>query len=314
MLRQIRDGLILLLVLAAAAGAQQKPAPKHHAQTAKAATTAAKPVADALPTEDTVNSFLQQMFAYEPEISWKVMAIRPSPAEGLAEVDVLVSNPHGEQGSILYVTADGHHAVIGNIIPFGARPFDPAWQTLKKGINGPSRGPANAPVTVVEFADLQCPHCKAAVPVLDRLMTEEPDVRLVYQNFPLNGHDWAAKGAAYADCIGRNSTDAFWKFIHAVFDAQADITAANADDKLTALATQAGADGAQTAVCAAEPATTTRVQQSVALGKEVEVNSTPTVFINGRKIEEIGALPDDVLKKLVEFAAHDAEDQQAKMK
>ena len=314
MLRQIRLGLSFLLFFgfALAAGAQQKPAPKH--RTAAAAPSKAAVVPDVLPSEDTVNAFLQQMFAYEPEITWKVASIKPSEAEGLAEVNVLLSSPHGEQGSVLYVTADGHHAVIGNIIPFGPRPFDAAAESLKKGVNGPSRGPADAPVTIVEFGDLQCPHCKEAVPVLDRLMDSESNARLIFQNFPLTGHDWAAKGADYADCVGRASADAFWKFLHEVYDAQADITAANTDEKLTALATQAGADGAAAATCAAEPATTTRVERSIALGKEVGVNSTPTIFINGRKIESVTTLPDDVLKKLVEFAAKDAEDRQAGLK
>ena len=122
-------------------------------------------------------------------------------------------------------------------------------------MNGPSRGPADAPVTVVEFSDLQCPHCKEAQPTIDKLMAEEKNARLVFQNFPLPSHDWAAKAAYYGDCIGRTSPDAFWKYVASVYDAQKDITASNADEKLTALAEQAGAKGADTAACAAKPET-----------------------------------------------------------
>jgi protein-disulfide isomerase len=301
---------IIFFLLAATAVAQGKPAAHH----AKPAPAVAAPETAALPSEDTVNSFLQQMFAYEPELTWKVVSIKPSPAEGLTEITFVVSSPHGEQANVLYVTQDGKHAVVGNIIPFGARPFEPTWEAIKKGITGPSRGPANAPVTLVEFGDLQCPHCKEAQPVIEKLLAEEPNVRMVFQNFPLPGHDWAAKAAAYADCVGRGSSDAFWKFTHDVYDAQMDITAANADEKLTAFATQAGANGAEIAACAAQPETTVRVQQSIAFGKELDVSSTPTVFINGRKIETIAAVPDDILRKLVEFAAKDAEDQQAGLK
>ena len=71
-------------------------------------------------------------------------------------------------------------------------------------MNGPSRGPADAPVTLVEFSDLQCPHCKEAQPTIDKLMAEEKNARLVFQNFPLPAHDWAAKAAYYGDCIGRS--------------------------------------------------------------------------------------------------------------
>lgn len=259
-----------------------------------------------LPSEETVNAFMKQMFGYDPSVSWKIVAIRPTEAQGLAEVMVVLSNAQGQQNNRLYVTTDGRHAVVGDIIPFGAHPFTAAQEELSKKIDGPSRGPADAPVTLVEFSDLQCPHCKDAQPTIDKLLSEEKNARLVFQNFPLPSHDWAAKAANYVDCIGRGSSDAAWKFIQSVYDAQKDITVATADEKLTALADQAGVKGADTAVCAAKPETTGRVQRSVALGASLEVNGTPTLFINGRKISNVGGLPYDVLKSLTEFAAKGA--------
>jgi protein-disulfide isomerase len=116
-------------------------------------------------------------------------------------------------------------------------------------------------------------------------------------------HDWAAKAAAYADCVSRSSNDAFWKFIPSVYSSQSDITAANADEKLTGLADSAGVKGADVAACAAKPETISHVEKSVALGKELNVDSTPTFFINGRKIP---AVPYEVLEKLVNFAAQDS--------
>ena len=89
---------------------------------------------------------------------------------------------------------------------------------------------------IVEFGDLQCPACKAAQPTIEALIAAEPNARFVFQNFPLEMHNWAAKGAAYADCLGRASNDAFWKFVSKTYETQSDITAANADEKLTALA------------------------------------------------------------------------------
>src|SRR6202040_2992719 len=147
----------------------------------------------------------------------------------------------GQQNNRLYVTSDGKYALIGDIIPFGTRPFDAARDELSKKADGPSRGPADAPVTVVEFSDLQCPHCKEAQPTIDKLMSDEKNVRLVFQNFPLSSHDWAAKAAYYGDCIGRTSPEAFWKYVASVYDAQKDITASNADEKLTAIADHSGA-------------------------------------------------------------------------
>lgn len=268
-----------------------------------ATVVAQQKTASNLPSEDTVNSFLQQTFGYDSTISWKITAIKPSPAEGLAEVDVVLTSPQGQSGATLYVTPDGKHALTGEIMPFGAKPYAPAQEALLKGLDGPARGPEKSIVTIVEFSDLQCPHCKDAQPIIDKLLTEEPSARFVFQNFPLPMHNWAAKAAAYADCVGRSSKDAFWRFVQATFDQQANITESNADEKLTAIADAAGAKGADIAVCAAKPDTQTRVGRSVALGQSVGVTGTPTLFVNGRKIGNVVGLPQEILKGYVEFAA-----------
>jgi protein-disulfide isomerase len=315
MLHSSTKHLLVILTLAALAGAQQKTtAPKAAAPEAKDDRPKLETRPN-LPSEETVNSFLQQMFGYNTGLTWKVADIRPAEAQGLAEIVVVISGAQGQQSTRLYVTADGKHALSGEIIPFGAHPFAEARAELEKGISGPARGPASAPATLVEFSDLQCPHCKDAQPVLDKLISEEPNARLVYQNFPLTQiHDWANKGAAYADCVGRSSNDAFWKFIHDVYEGQASITAATADEKLTAFADQAGVKGSDIAACAAKPETVTRVERSVALGKAVKITGTPTVFINGRRIENVTGVPYDTVKQLVEFAAKEGQDQHAQAK
>jgi protein-disulfide isomerase len=267
-----------------------------------AASAQDKPVAAKLPSEETVNSFLQQTFGYDSTLSWKILEIKPSEALGLTEVSVLITGQQGAQSTKFFVTEDGKHAMAGDLIPFGAKPFAPAAEALKKGINGPAKGPQDSPVMIVEFSDLQCPHCKDAQPIIEKLLTDEPQARFVFQSFPLPSHNWAAKGAAYADCVARASNDAFWKFVSRTYESQSQITEANADEKLTAIATDAGVNGAEIAGCAAKPETAARVNKSVALGKALGVNGTPTVFVNGRRIGNLG-LPPETLKQLVDFAA-----------
>src|SRR5580700_4403812 len=274
-----------------------KPAPAKPAHSAAASGN--------LPTEATVDSFLHETFGYEAELTWKISSIKPSPIPELAEVTVVLASPQGQQLTRFYVAPDGQHALAGDIIPFGAKPFDPARRLLEKGITGPARGPKDAPVTIVEFGDLQCPACKAAQPTIEALVTAEPNARFVFQNFPLDMHNWAAKGAAYADCVGRASNDAFWKFVSKTYETQSDITAENADEKLTALADGAGVKGADIAACAAKPETKARVDASIELGKPVDVTGTPTLYINGRKIGSFDPHYSDTYKQLVEFAAKD---------
>jgi protein-disulfide isomerase len=240
-------------------------------------------------------------------MSWKISSIKPSTIEGLAEVTVVLANQQGQQLTRFYVSPDGQHALIGDVIPFGAKPFEPANKALDKGISGPSRGPKDAPVTIVEFGDLQCPACKAAQPTIEALVAAEPQARFVFQNFPLEMHNWAVKGAAYADCVGRASNDAFWKFVSKTYETQAEITAENADEKLTALADGAGVKGSEIAACATQPETKARIDASIALGKKVDVSGTPTLFINGRKIGSFDNRLSEVYKNLVDFAAKEAQ-------
>jgi protein-disulfide isomerase len=304
-MRSVLNSILICLLaanLAAAQSAASKQSPTKPAE--KAADKSAGDVK--LPSDATVDSFLQQTFGYEPNLSWKISSIKPASFGGLAEVIVILASPQGQQASHFYVAPDGEHALVGDVIPFGARPFDPVKKILDKGMTGPSRGPQDAPVTIVEFGDLQCPACKAAQPTIEKLVAEEPSARFVFQNFPLEMHNWAAKGAAYADCVGRASNDAFWKFVSKTYETQSDITAENADEKLTALADGAGLKGADIAACAAKPETKARVDASIALGKQVDITGTPTLFINGRRIGNFDARLSDTYKELVDFAAKDA--------
>jgi protein-disulfide isomerase len=287
---------ILILVLTGGLAAAQSSA-------AKSPEKAPSAVAVSLPSDATVDSFLEQTFGYQPQLSWKISSIKPAPVPGLAQVDVVLATPQGQQLSRFYVTPDGEHAIVGDIIPFGPKPFEPVKKTLEKGIMGPSRGPRTAAVTVVEFGDLQCPACKAAHPGIEALIAAEPNARFVFQNFPLEMHNWAAKAAAYAECVGQASNEAFWKFIAKTYETQSDITAENADEKLTALADASGVKGGEIAGCAITPVTKAHVDASIALGKAVNVTGTPTLFINGRSIGNISQVPAETLKGLVDFAA-----------
>jgi len=291
--------ILPLALLAISLSAQTTPAAKPAKPAEKLGTHA---TAD-LPSEATVDSFMQQQFGYEPDVTWKISSIKPSAIEGLAEVTVVLANQQGQQLTRFYVAPDGQHALVGDVIPFGAKPFDTAKKTLEKGITGPSRGPKDAAVTIVEFGDLQCPACKAAQPTIEALVAAEPKARFVFQSFPLEMHNWAAKGAAYADCVGRASNDAFWKFVSKTYETQAEITAENADEKLTALADGAGVKGSEIAACVTTSETKAHVNASIALGKAVDVTGTPTLFINGRKVGQFDSRLADVYKSLVEFAA-----------
>ncbi len=201
----IHRTLLAALLLSGIAIAQNQPAHAAKPAAKPAATSAAAEVTTVLPSEDTVNSFLFQMFGYDGTITWKVGEIRPSEVPGLAEVSVVITNPQGSNANRLLVSADGKHVITGEVLPFGAKPFEDARAKLEKGVNGAAKGPEKAAVTIVEFTDMQCPHCAKAASTIDQLLAQEPEARFVFQNFPLPMHNWAEKAAGYVDCVGRAS-------------------------------------------------------------------------------------------------------------
>jgi protein-disulfide isomerase len=300
--------VIVFLCLVAVAAAQTKPAPAAKPAAKSGGSTPAAVSSNGLPSEETVNAFMQQMVGYNPGVTWRIAEIRPTPVAGLTEVLVVITDPQGSNSNRFYVTADGKHAVTGDIIPFGTKPFEQDRVKLEKGVNGPAKGPAKAPVMIVEFSDMQCPHCKQVAPTVEQLLTQEPNAHFVFQNFPLPNHNWAEKAAGYVDCVGRASNDEVWKFIAKTFEQQESITEANADEKLKAIATEAGANADQIAACAAKPDTKARIQASLALGKSVGVTGTPAIFINGRMLS--GGVPLEVLKQIVDFQSTQANQKQ----
>ena len=260
-----------------------------------------------IPGDATFNAFLKKMFGWNPDLTWKLIEIKPSEASGISEATVVFSTPQGQQVQRIYVTADQKHAFSGEIIPFGADPFAAARDVLKAA-SGPSHGPKDASLTIVEFGDLECPACQRAQPNINKLIEEEPKVRLIFQNFPLvTIHKWAMTGAKYLDCFGRQNNDAAWKFISLAYEHQAEVNEQNVDQMLKGYVKDAGGMPDAVAACVAQPETEKRVRESMALGEKLDINSTPTFYINGRKLVGFGNnVPYEVVKQMVDFYASDS--------
>ncbi len=151
-----------------------------------------------------------------------------------------------------------------------------------------SRGAADAPVTIVEFGDYECPYCGAAAPVLRQLVDESGGrVRLVFRNFPIaDRHPYALTAALAAEAAGEQG--AFWPMHDLIFERQDRLT----DAELRSYADELGIDGERVV---GEPAQAfgVRVEADFTDGLAAGVDGTPTLFINGTRYTgrvEIGAL------------------------
>ncbi len=291
----MQRALFLLTVLLAATSWGQ--------QAASTTNLPPAPSSQKLPSKATVDSFMQHWFGYDSSLTWQVTQIQPAEVSGFTQVVLALEKGGQRQQMVLYITPDEQHAFTGEVIPFGADPFASTRKELATSTTGIARGPANASLTIVEFSDFECPHCKQAQPIVEKLMADFPNARLVFQQFPIEAaHPWALKAATWAQCIGRENNAAFWKFVNGVFDDQLNIDAQNADAKMKEHATAAGADAARASTCAASPETAKAVHDSFELGKSVGVSGTPTVFLNGRKIAGLTSIPYEMLMELARFA------------
>jgi protein-disulfide isomerase len=303
--RFARVSLMTWLAVAGIVSSAQDTSSSKAAAAAKptAATSSTSSANASLPTEATVDAFLKRMFGWNTDLTWKIADIKPSEATGIAQVTVVFSTPKGQQVSRIYVTPDQNYAFNGELVPFGVDPFAATRKQLTN-LTGPSHGPQDAAITIVEFGDLECPACKAAQPNITKLIEEEPKARLVYQNYPLEQiHKWALTGAEYLDCLGRQNNEAVWKFIATVYDHQSEINEQNAAQMLKGYVKDSGGDPEAVAACVSKPETEKRVRDSMALAEKLEVTSTPTFFINGRRLVGFTGTttPYDVVKQMVDF-------------
>jgi protein-disulfide isomerase len=259
------------------------------------------------PSVDTVNAFLKSLWGYDPNRIWRVEAIQKTMAPNTSKVVVFVSDktPGAKvQPTAFFVTADGKHAIAGDtVIPFGATPFADIRKSLQGRADGAARGATGKDLMLVEFADLQCPHCKEAQGTMDNLVKDFPNARVVYQSFPLvDLHPFAFKAAAYGYCIQKQKNDAFFVYSAAVFDSQDALTTETGDETLKNAVTKAGMDPAAVDACAATQATKDQVNASIKLAEEIGVEQTPMLAINGHLIPLTG-IPYETLKNIISYQA-----------
>ena len=159
----------------------------------------------------------------------------------------------------------------------------------------PQRGPANAPITIVEFSDFQCPYCAAAVPQIDALLKDYPtQVKLIFKQFPLESHSHAAYAAAAA--LAAQKQGKFWQMHDAMFANRDNLTAQN----ILALAQNLGLDTKRFQSDLNSTEVRETITRDVQDGDTAGVQGTPTIFINGQRYN--GPIEENTLKPILDAA------------
>ncbi|HEY4741770.1 MAG TPA: thioredoxin domain-containing protein [Candidatus Acidoferrales bacterium] len=249
----------------------------------------------------TIESFLRNLFSWGLDFQVKLGPYKDATIPGYYEVGIEVKYKDQDQRGVVYASKDGAYLIRGELYKTSEDPFASVRKDLSaKG--SPSKGPSDSKITLVEFSDFECPHCRQLHEYLKTLEQKYPQVRIVFKNYPIEAiHPWAMTAAIAGHCAYETSSDAFWKMEAAIFDQQDLISAENAYEKLTDAAVAAGLQRDTFRACLADPAAKEVVQVDLAAGQKLGVNSTPTVFVNGR--EAIGG-DASAVEQLIDYELH----------
>jgi protein-disulfide isomerase len=301
--------LALLSALAVVLPAQKPAAP--------AAAKKAAPKMAAAPKLDLVKleAFLRHTNLWTPEIKVEFKEVVASTElKGFQEVTVKASLGERFAEQKYYVTADGGRVIQGNVFDTAGHPFAKEIAVINNA-GVPSLGTAGAPVVVSLFTDFQCPYCKEeAQQIRGKLIQAYPkEVRLYFHDFPLEQiHPWARTAALAGRCAFLQGEENFWKYHDWAFEKQATLTADNFKTELMTWAPRNGLDVLQLTRCYDNKEGQPGLEKDLAMAKKLALASTPTLFVNGRKLS--GTVRWEDLKRIIDFelkyqeTAHNAGD------
>jgi protein-disulfide isomerase len=218
-----------------------------------------------------------------PKLS--VGGFKPSPYPDFQEGTLTLGEGASKQDRMLLLTRDGKHLIMSDLFSLAV---DPQQQALR-GISlrdEPTQGPANAPVTIVEYADLECPTCARMNEFLETQVVPRygDKVRIVFKEYPLPFHDWSRTAAIACQCAYELNPSTFVPLRTAIFRNQQQINITNVRDTVLNYGEQVGLDRVKLSGCLDAQSSFPRIQRDMAEAKRLDVNQTPTVFINGRML------------------------------
>ena len=252
------------------------------------------PPANALPPNPAIDqrvmAYMQKRFMIDAA-HIQLGPVVPSGINGLYTRTVHITNDKGQSGSaIMYTNAHEDQMMLSQGRPDRLR-HDQGSLGKSRSERTSSRGSASdgspvAPVTIIEFADFECPFCARAFMTLETMVhtTYKDKIRVIYKNYPLNVHPWAIRAATGAECARLQNPDTFWEFARDYYCNQGSITVKNIDDHIHDTAKRLNLDIPTLDACMAGKAAPARIAEDQKDGALVGVSSTPTLLINGVKV------------------------------
>jgi protein-disulfide isomerase len=260
-------------------------APEARAQQTQSATTAPA-LSTQTPTQKNIEAYLRHLYAFGPDVLLVVGTPKETAVDGLLETTINLTIGENKETVKFYVSKDGKFLFRGEMSDMTKDPLAESRAQIQMK-DAPSLGDTKAAVTLVEYSDFECPVCRNLHDALrDSILPKYPGkVRVVFKDFPIEQlHPWARTAAIAGRCVYQQNPTAFWKMYDLIYDNQEIISAANAWTKMLDYAAKSGLEAETFKACMASPEAGEAVNASRANGQQLDVNSTPTVFVNGRRI------------------------------
>ena len=249
---------------------------------------------------DEIVQRVREQFKIPASTSVTATPFSASPYPNLLTTTVTVDDGKRKVTQSFYLTRDNRCLVLGNIFNLGVDPRREVLRTLKTE-NEPSQGPVSAPVTIVEFGDLQCPMCARLHDFLESNLLPKyaGKVRIVYKEFPLASiHDWTLTASVASECAYQINPGTYVPLRSMIYKNQSSTNATNVRDLMLSYGEQVGLDRLRLAACIDSKATLPHVEADFKEGQAVGVSSTPTCFVNGKIV--VGFPSPDAYYKLVD--------------
>ena len=212
----------------------------------------------------------------------------PGPFAGMSSRTVTLVNPQvqGQKAELeIFTDAAGKKVIIAQhyAVVDSEHPWEQVDLKQLHLDDRPTAGPASAPITIIEFADFECPYCARAFSEIETLVntTYKDRVHLIWKNYPLNVHPWAEQGAVAAECAREQNPAAFWTFARNLYRDQSDINPQNLRAHIDSYSGSLGLDAKAMNACILGKTSEDRVQQDLKDAQAIHINSTPTFIING---------------------------------
>lgn len=248
-----------------------------------------------------ISQHVRELFKVPENMQLAVGAPHSSSFPAFSQVQVTVDDGKKKQNMDLYLAQGGRVLVLGQIYALGIDPRREALRTISLQ-DQPGVGPANAPVTIVEYADLECPTCAQLHDFVEKnLLPKYGDkIHFVFKEFPLPMHDWSMQAAIANECAYQLDPSTFVNYRTLIFARQSSFTVNNVRDLLLQYGQEAGIDRLKLSACIDAKASLRRIDADKREADKLGVNRTPTSFVNGKLV--VGLPPADEFYKIVDAA------------